>query len=59
MFPRDTDSQREMLYNEQVKTNVLLAEIIELLKPKQPQEPKTTAPRPTNTRKPNTRGKAK
>lgn len=33
MFPRDTDQQRELIYNEQVKTNALLEQLIELSKP--------------------------
>jgi hypothetical protein len=33
MFPRDTDQQREWIYNEQVKTNALLEKLIELSKP--------------------------
>lgn len=58
MFPRDIDQQRELIYNEQVKTNELLTQLIALQsKP----ETKTTVTKPTNTRnttkKP--RGKAK
>ena len=32
MWPRDTDQQRELMYNEQVKTNALLEQLIALSK---------------------------
>ena len=56
MFPRDTDQQREWIYNEQVKTNELLTQLISLQsKP----EAKTTVTQPVNRTKPKPRGKAK
>lgn len=46
MFPRDTDQQREWIYNEQVRTNELLEQLISLNKPHE--EPKPTVVKPEN-----------
>jgi hypothetical protein len=56
MFPRDTDQQREWMYNEQVKTNQLLTKLIEMNTTTE--TPKATVIQPVNRQQRKTRGKA-
>ena len=69
MWPRDEDQQRELMYNEQLKTNALLERIVDLMAPKKtpdlndeqdrqeeiefPDETKTTVNEPENTNQSN------
>jgi hypothetical protein len=55
MFPRDTDQQREWMYNEQVKTNELLTKLIEMNTTTETL--KATVIQPVNRQQRKTRGK--
>jgi hypothetical protein len=56
MFPRDVDQQRELMYNEQVKTNALLMRLIEM---NITETPKATVITPENRQQRKTRGQVR